>query len=636
MPRRPPSTPTRAVRFSRLPRSRIGSPFRLRCPTASCSLREPMTSIKSVRFHQFKGLGNFQLTLEEMNVLVGANNAGKSTVLSALKSLAVSLRKAGSRRPERVPGPEGELMGWRITEDILPMSTQNVHTDYEDLDTNIEFTFTNKRKLILFFPKEGGCTLLYDNCPAISNPAQFKQFFPFTISYVPTLGPVEEDERLLLETTVRSDILTHRASRQFRNYWHHYPENFERFASLLRSSWPSMDIRRPELIPVTGGKPKIAMFCSEKRMDREIFWAGFGFQVWCQMLTHISDAQRRNANLLVLDEPEIYLHPELQRQLLILLRGIGIDDVVLATHSTEIMAEASPSEIVVIDKTKQHAKRLRDVGGVQAALDSVGSIQNITLAQLARTQRVIFTEGDKDFRLICRFARILDLDELASGLGLTAVQSEGFDNWEKVQATAWGLEKILEGAALKIGAIFDRDFRCDLQIADILSDMKLNMSFAHIHKKKEIENYLLNVAVLQRALQSSLNDRARRTGDAPTVADSVGEILKTVTEIYRADVFAQWLAHELRYMKIKSPAINEATVTTRVMEWFERAWLSLDERLAIVPGKDVLSAFRARIQELYHVSLSDAKIISAFRPSDVPADFCVLLNGLNDFRKGNL
>ena len=91
--------------------------------------------------------------------------------------------------------------------------------------------------------------------------------------------------------------------------------------------------------------------------------------------------------ILVVDEPEIYLHPDVQRQLLGILRKAG-PDVLLATHSTEIMGEADPSEILVIDKTKQHSQRLRDIDGVQFALDTVGSVQNLTLTRLARNKRL--------------------------------------------------------------------------------------------------------------------------------------------------------------------------------------------------------------------------------------------------------
>ena len=47
---------------------------------------------------------------------------------------------------------------------------------------------------------------------------------------------------------------------------------------------------------------------------REIHWSGFGFQVWLQILLQL--ARGNGDSVLVLDEPDIYLHADLQRRLL--------------------------------------------------------------------------------------------------------------------------------------------------------------------------------------------------------------------------------------------------------------------------------------------------------------------------------
>ena len=52
----------------------------------------------------------------------------------------------------------------------------------------------------------------------------------------------------------------------------------------------------------------------------------------------------------------------------------------------------------MIDKRKQRSERLKNVGGIQRALEAVGSCQNITLTSLAKNRRVLFVEGVDDFR----------------------------------------------------------------------------------------------------------------------------------------------------------------------------------------------------------------------------------------------
>ena len=143
-----------------------------------------------------------------------------------------------------------------------------------------------------------------------TTPASFDSGFLAGVVCVPVLGPVEHNEPLLLETTVRAGIGTHRAARHFRNYWYHFPDNFDRFAELLSSTWPNVIIERPEP-QFDAQTPTLHMFCRENRVTRELYWMGFGFQVWCQLLSHVCRAGEND--VLVVDEPETYLHPSVQR-----------------------------------------------------------------------------------------------------------------------------------------------------------------------------------------------------------------------------------------------------------------------------------------------------------------------------------
>ena len=237
----------------------------------------------------------------------------------------------------------------------------------------------------------------------IASAASFKRAFPVNIQVIPVLGPIEQDEPSVTDGTVRRAAGTPRASRHFRNYWLKNPDGFDQFSYLVEETWPGMSIGRPQIF--AGVEPRLTMFVSENRIDRELYWAGSGFQIWCQLLTHISRCSA--SDLLVVDEPEVYLHPEVQRQLLGILRDQH-PDILLATHSVEIMSEADPSEILLINKSHRSARRLHDIEGVQQAIDNIGSIQNITLTELARNGRILFVEGIDDYRIIRRFARILD------------------------------------------------------------------------------------------------------------------------------------------------------------------------------------------------------------------------------------
>ena len=583
-------------------------------------------SFTSVEFINYKAFSRFSVSLQSMNLLVGPNNCGKSTLLGAFRALEAGLRKARSRNPERVSGPRSDTFGYKLDRDSIPISIENVHTDYADSETTVIFRLSNGNRLVLYFPEDGGCVLVAEPVGRpIGSTTAFKGAYPISISIVPVLGPVEHQETLLKAETIQKDAGTHRASRHFRNYWYHFPEGFETFAELVSRTWPRMQIQSPEL---SSASATLAMFCLEGRMTRELYWSGFGFQIWCQLLTHI--ARAADSSLIVVDEPEVYLHPDVQRQLLSLLRQLG-PDILLATHSTEILGEADPSEIVLIDKSRRSGIRLRDAEGIQRVLDAVGSVQNLTLTRLAKNRRVVFFEGTNDYTVIRSFARQIGLAELASGTEITALVSEGFSSWEKISSLGWGLQRVL-GQQIQVAVIYDRDYYCAEDIQARLVSLRSWITLAHVHDRKEIENYLLIQQPLERALAAALADKKRRTGDAVIAGPSIRDLLEEVTAEFRSEIISQLIARRLDYLQHSRRDSSEIIAETS--KEFDAKWIDMETRVELISGKIVLRRLREKIQTFYGVTLTDQRIISSFHKTDIPADLMKLLENLDKFRSG--
>lgn len=581
-------------------------------------------TITSIRLKNFKAFPHFTLSLKDVNILVGPNNSGKSTILGACRVLASGIRHARVRSPTYIDLPDGARFGYHISADAIPISLENVHTDYADVISTVDFRVSNGNTLSLVFTADRECFLTTETEKSVRKPSDFIREFPLTIGVVPVLGPVEHDEPIVEETTVRRELQTHRASRHFRNYWHYFPDNFQNFADLVSKTWPGIALRPPR-------KPEmmakhLVMFCEENRIPRELYWAGFGFQIWCQLLTHLQRAQ--NDSLVLIDEPEIYLHPDVQRQLLGILRDLG-PDVILATHSTEIMTEADPTEIIIIDKTRRTGKRLQTAQGAQEALDLVGSVQNITLTRLARNRRVLFVEGDRDFDIIRRIARRLGLQELSAAVDITPIESGGFTTWERLAALAWGIEKTL-GQSMVIGAVFDRDYWCDEQIDHITSTLSEHLRFVHFHRWKEIENYLLVPEVIDDALKICIEDRKRRGGKVEHDIEPARDILLRLTNPQRAFLEGQYIAKRTEFLR--STGKDPGTLATETIANFADKWDNIHTRIGIVHGKDTLAALRNEVQCKWKVNLTDARIIQCLKPEYMPADLMALTTGLNNFR----
>ena len=520
-------------------------------------------------------------------------------------------------------------MGHTIPENTIPISLENVHSDYADSDSVIEFRYPRGNKICLLFCAEGGVSMYWETTHRTPiTPSAFRKAFPEIVQTIPVLGPVEQEEPIVADDTVRRAAGTPRASRHFRNYWRKNPKGFDKFQRLVEETWTGMSIRKPDRASIL--EDRLVMFVSENRIDRELYWAGLGFQVWCQLLTHISRCSE--SDVLVVDEPEVYLHPEIQRHLLGILREVH-PDIVLATHSVEILSEADPSEILLVDKSRQSARRLRDVEGVQQALDKIGSIQNVTLTELARNRRLVFVEGLHDYKIIRRFAKLLSFTELAAGSGITALESGGFGSWSKVEALAWGFRDTL-GSELSVAAIYDRDYRCDEETTALKMRLEKEIVFAHFHKRKEVENYLLEPQVLERAARKAVEERARRRGDTAAVDRDIVRLLESITRELKAECSGQYIGKYSAYFRAGGK--DPATLATEALTIFEEKWSILESRLEIVPGKDVLRTVRDRLQESHGITLTDVRIVDSYRTEEVPQDLVALLRRLDGFRSGRV
>ena len=579
-----------------------------------------------VVFKRFKAFESFTLHLRHFNIMVGPNNAGKSTILAAFRILAAGLRRANKRNPQYINGPEGLTLGHSIDLTPLSIGEENIFFDYDDSEpANVTFTLTDGKSLSLYFPERETC-LLIPNDPqrSISSASRFRSSFNCPIGFVPILGPVEHHERLYGKEAARLALFNYRAARNFRNIWYHYPEQFDSFRTLVRETWPGMDIEPPE-IDTSHEKPVLHMFCPEGRIPREIFWAGFGFQVWCQMLTHI--VQSSDTSIFLIDEPDIYLHSDLQRQLLSLLENLG-PDILVATHSTEIVSEAEPNDIVLIDKRRPAARRIQNPTQVNQVFASLGSNLNPVLTQLAKTRRAIFVEGD-DFQVFARFARKTGHHELGNRTTFAVVPIGGFSP-ERVQDLKGGIEMTLADT-ISAAVVLDRDFRSDAECNAARARCNAFCDLSVVHNCKEVESFMLVPDAIDRAARRRVDARVQRTGTPADYLGGVSDILDDFAQQQKSHVMSQYLASRRRFAKQTTPAQDETTTDRGALEDFEADWAKPARRLQLIPAKEALSAVNRHLQEKHKVSVTSAAIIDAMHVAEIPVEVRHLLDRLAEF-----
>ncbi len=304
-------------------------------------------------------------------------------------------------------------------------------------------------------------------------------------------------------------------------------------------------------------------------------------------------------------------------------------DILIATHSTEIITEAETDDIVLVNKQRPSARRIKQPSQLEEVFSILGSNLNPILTQLAKTRRVVFVEG-QDFQLLSKFAHKIGNVAVGNRSDFAVVTIDGF-NPERVRNLKIGMETTLGGRILA-AAVLDKDYRSEKERKWIEKECGSFCDLATIHRSKEIENYLLVPDAINRSAERKISDQAKRSGkSATTFIPFAAEFLDGFCQEKKSYIQAQYLATRRRFEKGGGSSIDDATFNEEVLNEFEKLWETPDSRLLIVPGKEALGAMNKRLQGLYGVNITPTSIVDVMKINEISMEMEQLIKSLGSF-----
>lgn len=578
--------------------------------------------IESVTLRNFKKFENYAVSCRQANVLVGPNNAGKSSFLDSLRLVADVLKFSKQNNPSLRDHPQfGVCASYTLSDRNLSIAIENVVRNYGEDPAQIDYRLKNGNALqICIHPNDGLRVFLKTEAALPRSANAFRRLVGFDVVVIPTLSALEDQELVVKPETVRRNEFTRLASRNFRNILMGLGEDdFNSFANLVRDGWKDIEVRRPEIVGAF--PPHVAMMYAEDRVDREIFWSGFGFQIWCQLMLQF--VRRAENAILVIDEPDIYLHPDLQRKLLSIAKD-RFAQLFLATHSTEIINEADPGDICMIESSGRSARRITSDEGYRRVYSYLGSSENAEFARLAKAKRIVFFEG-KERTLVKKFAKKVGLGRLLDDPQTIYLQAGGFSQWRRVKEFDWALHEIF-GLEAKIGALFDRDYRSEEEAEAFVAELKGEDLWVGVLARKEIENYALVLDPIVRTIV--LRTGARGT---PMDYEATLQLLRDTSQPFYDDCRAHFATDHLRYHKPILKGVDDSQHIKEAMARLDRRWSNLEQRLMIVPGKEFIAAISGTLQRDHGVSLTIHQILDEMTAEEVDGELVSQLQSLATF-----
>lgn len=562
--------------------------------------------IKRIHLENYRCYENNSIQFKDLSVVVGKNNAGKSSLIEALRMVALSVRKCTHTMYRELPKEFNRPIrerGFRLEVEKLKIDLRGVVFRYEDAIARIEADFENGVKICIYANKFYAFAELFDDTgKCIGNAEKARKIIDFTVSILPQIGLIKENEKRLTTETVNRDKDTYLSSRHFRNEVYNYKsEYWQEFIELAQDTWKGLRINS---IEYDVEADILRLYVSDAGFFAEIGLMGSGLQMWLQIMWFLTRTEK--GATIILDEPDVYMHPDLQRKLIRIVKR-RYPQVIIATHSIEIISEVDPKNIITVDKKSRNMHYATDMKAVQQIIDSIGTVSNLALMRLGDARKCLFVEGN-DLKILSKMAEIIYEDSITSLEVMPHVSLNGFHNLREAFGAAKLFHEETKGM-IKCICILDRDYYPEDMLNKQYEDANKNFLELHIWKRKEIENYLLEPSVL-----------FRLSKQPKSMYDVFLKDLELLVDTFEDRVYDQCAEHIFKYRKV-----DISTANTEARVYMKKMWTGIENKLALVGGKEFLKQLNVWFRKKFFVSLSITQIISEFRKEEFDEELLMVI-----------
>ncbi len=446
--------------------------------------------LQSVRIQRFKRITDAPIDLKEINVLVGGNNSGKSSIIQGLHFGITLLQtialagKANSTGPLSTSLNPNELI-YAPSEEVYALGPGGKLFENANEAISLEFNLTSGRSCCVTVRKGRNRNILVGVNDSETGAQLSNLEKPYSI-FSPGLAGIAKRESyvsdgVLLRTIARGD-----ANLVLRNIllrlWN--GAAWSPFLSDLHDIFPNLELevsfreQTDEIIDAKIGP-------TGNLVPLEI--AGTGVLQAMQILSYI---HRFEPSIVVLDEPDSHLHPNNQRLLCALLRKVAEErgvQVLLTTHSRHVVDALAPScGFLWVRNGGASVAGVDDEIGI---LLDIGALDVKERASQANTAALVLTE-----------------DEITKPLE-SILESSGFDLSRTAVLPYYGITgskqlrpllKLIRSANTKAKVIVhrDRDFLTEQEVESWKTEIRSLGAEPFVTKGRDVESYFIDEAYL--------------------------------------------------------------------------------------------------------------------------------------------
>lgn len=388
-----------------------------------------MHYLSSIEIENFKSIKKANFSLKKYTPIVGYNNAGKSNIISAIKWLlnTSSLDESFFNNPENPIQIKGHIRG--VTEEILELLKDSHKNRIE------KYVEDNSIRIKRVQPTPNAPRaqqLLFIWCPIENdwkkNPtgidAALKAMFPETIEVEAMIDAAEDVSKQKASNTIGKLInamlstvkenhlndvnsalegIKEKFDADGKNRAEELSDFDEAVTEKLQLIFPGIEIKLHVPTPDIEGIFKSATLkLFENGIGRPFADYGHGTQRSVQMALIRELAEKKNktegtraTTLLLIDEPELYLHPQAIEQVRASLKRLSKHgyQVVFSTHSPQMIPAEDVKNTLLIKKCEDGTKARKTIKQAVSEVERNHSSQYQLLFSLENASQILFSES---------------------------------------------------------------------------------------------------------------------------------------------------------------------------------------------------------------------------------------------------
>ena len=573
--------------------------------------RFELTTLKSLSLQNFRGFADHRIEFGLEAILIGQNNAGKTTVIEALRLVSVCQARIATSNYVAVPAWLDGICsgaGFYFSLETIDFDFTNVQHSYDtDRPAVIKAKNANHTEVNIYLgdgPNQVFCQLKLSQRKKVHSRSEASSRAFGKVKVMPPIGSLLPHEKSISKERLKKFLDSYLAYRHFRNQLWERPSDYRLFKKLLEDSWSGLKIQHFES-DHGEAQNEFSLLVREGRFTSEVSWHGHGLQAWMQTIWFLSRTDK--GCTVVLDEPDIYLHADLQRKLIKVIESLSFSQSIIATHSSEIIGDVPFNNVTVVRKRESTSKPAEMADQIQTALRGMGSLHSIQLAKVAQQGLVFFVEGDdKPFLTDVAYKLGPRKFDAFSNLALQEIKGKG--NW----TYALGASKALRdasGGTISTVLLLDNDYMLEDDRNNYYRRAKDEGLILKIWKRKEIENYFIIPSAIARFVSS------RSEVDVST--DMIEDMLVVAEAELKEDLV---LSYSDVLQKAASTRIEPKTAFRRAKRLIADR-LNNGERLAdLASGKDVISFLSRECQGRFEVSFSALSLCKEAWTSEIAGE----------------